>query len=157
MIIAAYAGTGKTYLASLCPDKVIDLVCMPYKYHLENKFAFDESSKANFDNILNENWPYNYILAIKDCLNSNKIILIPTDVLILSILKSKQINYTLCYPQKDAKDIYYNRFINRGNNEEFINIFIGNWDNYMEIFERDAFGKHIVLQSNQFLSDVLWV
>ena len=32
MIIATHAGTGKTTLARMYPDRVIDLVCMPYKY-----------------------------------------------------------------------------------------------------------------------------
>ena len=35
MIIAAFAGTGKTTMAKLYPQTAIDFVCMPYKYELD--------------------------------------------------------------------------------------------------------------------------
>jgi len=77
-IIAAYAGTGKTYFASLYPELTIDLVSMPYKY-----------------------------------------------------------------------------VIDKNNTADFIDIFFGGWDRFMDSFENDSYGQHIVLQSNQFLSDVI--
>ena len=154
-IIAAYAGTGKTYFASLYPQFVIDLVCMPYKYHLEKKPFYNESDKANIDNIPNEEWPLNYISEIKGNIKSNKIILIPTDYFVLGLLKYEKINYTLCYPHRSAKDAFLNRYINRGNNEEFLKVFIGKWDKFIDNFENDTFAKHIVLQADDYLSDVV--
>ena len=155
LIIAAYAGTGKTHFASLYPQKVIDFVCMPYKYHLDHKTIFDESSKADFNDTLNVNWPSNYVSAIKEYLNYNKIILIPSDLFVLKLLRKENIEYTLCYPKRDDKEIYLKRYINRCNNEYFIDIFIGNWDNFMDAFMNDTFGKHIILESNQYLSDAI--
>ena len=155
LIIAAYAGTGKTHLASLYPQKVIDFVCMPYKYHLEHDYVFDESNKADFDNVMNDNWLFNYISAIKENINSGKIILIPSDLYVMQLLQGENLQYTLCYPQRDTKELYLERFINRGNNENFIEIFIGKWNNFMDAFEKNTFGKHIILQSNQYLSDVI--
>jgi hypothetical protein len=32
LIIAAYAGTGKTTLAKKRPDEFVDFICMPYKF-----------------------------------------------------------------------------------------------------------------------------
>ena len=154
-IIAAYAGTGKTYFSSLYPQNVIDFVCMPYKYHLNKNAFYDESSKANFDNILHVDWPFNYFSEIKKLLQLNKIILIPSEFSILKLLKNSEIPYYLCYPQRDSKDEYYERYTKRGNNEDFLNIFIGRWDDFMDYFENDSFGKHIVLQSNQYLCDVI--
>ena len=53
MIIAAFSGTGKTTLASLYPQTVIDFTCMPYKYHLDDdKEADYEACKANPDHDL---------------------------------------------------------------------------------------------------------
>ena len=157
MIIAAYAGTGKTYFASLYPQKVIDLVCMPYKYIINSNNIFDESSKANIDDVLNPNWPLNYLLAIKNNLQSDKIILIPPDYFILMLLKSENMQYYICYPQRNIKEQYLKRYIDRGNNANFIDIFIGRWDEFIDSYEKDSFGKHIVLQANQFLSDVIEV
>ena len=155
MIIAAYAGAGKTHFASLYPEVVIDLLCMPYKYKLTNDMLYDESSKANPENILNDDWPFNYISAIKDNLNSDKLLLIPSDLLILELLKEEKIPYYLCYPQRDAKEIYRTRYINRGNTAEFIDIFIGKWDKFMDCFEKDVYGQHIILQPNQFMNNVI--
>ena len=154
-IIAAYAGTGKSHFASLYPELTIDLVCMPYKYILSEDTPYDESSKANPENILNYDWPYNYISTIKQNLESDKLLLIPSDFFILGFLREENLRYCLCYPQRNAKEIYQERYIKRGNSAEFINIFIDGWDKFMDCFEKDSYGQHIVLQPNQFLSDVI--
>jgi hypothetical protein len=154
-IIAAHAGTGKTHFASLYPELTIDLVSMPYKYILTNDTPYDESSKANPENILNPDWPNNYISAIKQNLESDKILLIPSDFLVLDLLKNEKLHYFLCYPQRNAKEIYCERYIKRGNSDEFIDIFIDGWDKFMDRFEKDTYGQHIVLQPEQFLSDVI--
>jgi hypothetical protein len=155
MIIAAFAGTGKTTLANLYPRIVIDFCCMPYKYHIDKDNEFTEANKASFDFDFHEEWPYNYVKAIKQNISGNKVLLIPSDRYVLSLLEKDRINYTLCYPQRNAKEIYYKRFIDRGNSENFINIFISKWDNFMDILEADSYGKHIVLEPDQFLSDVI--
>ena len=85
----------------------------------------------------------------------DKHILIPTDLFVLALLREKNIPYILCYPQRNAKDIYHRRFLSRGNPEQFIDIFIGNWDKYISAFERDTFGRHVILKPNEFLSDVI--
>jgi len=154
-IIAAYAGTGKTHLASLYPKLTIDLVSMPYKYMLTNNTPYSESSKANPENIPNDDWPFNYILTIKQNLKSGKFLLIPSDFLILRLLREENLHYCLCYPQRNAKEIYRERYLNRGNSSEFIDIFIGGWDIFMDHFEKDSYGQHIILQPEQFLSDVI--
>jgi len=41
MIIAAFAGTGKTTMAKLYPQTAIDFVCMPYKYEIEYNSNFE--------------------------------------------------------------------------------------------------------------------
>jgi hypothetical protein len=155
MIIAAYAGTGKTTLAKLYPDTITDFVCMPYKYELDDKDDWDESHKANLDYIMRDDWPFNYVSAIKQAMNNDKILLIPSDYLVLMSLQAEKIPYVLCYPQKDAKEAYLKRFMDRGNTEAFINIFIGGWDRFMESLEKDSHGRHIVLKPHQYLSDVI--
>ena len=155
MIIAAYAGTGKTTFAKLYPEAIIDFVSMPYKYELDDEDKRGEAGKANPDNIMRDDWPFNYISAIKQALDSDKILLIPSEFLVLDILKGEKIPYVLCYPQRDAKEIYRKRFLDRGNTEEFIEIFIDRWDEFIEGLERDSYGQHIVLKPDQFLSDVI--
>lgn len=155
MIIAAYAGTGKTMLANMYPQQFTDFVCMPYKYILEETGDCREAGKANPDNIMRDEWPFNYISAIEAEMKADKHILIPTDLFVLTLLREENISYILCYPQRDAKENYRQRFISRGNTEQFIDIFIGNWDNYISAFEQDTFGRYIVLKPSEFLSDVI--
>ena len=155
MIITAYAGTGKTTAAKLYPQDVVDFVCMPYKYYLdeESDAKEDEARKANSNNVMRENWPWNYVAAIKEA--TGKILLIPSDLNVLMFLQYEKIPYTLCYPQKEAKEIYHRRYVERGNTEEFISIFIGGWEQRIQALEQDDYGSHIVLQGDQYLSDAL--
>ena len=85
MIVAAHAGTGKTHLAAMYPDKVIDFTCMPYKYHLEPGQADGESGKANPDNVMRHEWPRNYVQELIKMGGSEKIILIPPDIFVLAL------------------------------------------------------------------------
>jgi len=48
MIIAAYAGTGKTTLAVMYPDMVANFVCMSYKYYLSLNGDSSEAGKGKF-------------------------------------------------------------------------------------------------------------
>lgn len=157
MIIAAYAGVGKTTFAELHPDKVIDFVCMPYKYYLQPGSDAGEAGKANPDSIMRPDWPFNYVEAIKSALANEKIILIPSNTYVLNLLRADDIPYTLVYPQRNAKEIYEKHYIDRGNTKSFLDIFIGSWDCFLGELERDTYGEHIVLQPHQFLSHVIEV
>ena len=110
MIIAAYAGTGKTTLAAAHPQKFIDFVCMPYKYILEPGNDKSEAGKANPDNIMRDEWPKNYVAAIESTTGVDKHLLIPTDLSVLMLLQIKNVPYNLCYPQRNAKEEYRRRF-----------------------------------------------
>jgi hypothetical protein len=155
MIIAAYAGTGKTTLAAMYPDNTEDFVCMPYKYYLAPDDNNGEISKGNPNNLMREDWPQNYIKAIKMALCAEKALLIPSDSHVMMLLRLESIPYTLCYPRRDAKETYRRRFIARGNTEDFLSIFIDGWDLFLDNLEKDEAGQRIVLEPHQFLSDVI--
>ena len=154
MIVAAFAGTGKTYFAKNHPDIAVDMVLMPYKYKIDPEAQYDESSKANPNLEWNPEWPFNYIEAIKK-LPSDKIILIPSDSRVLNLLENEKIPYLLCYPKRKAKKAYRKRYIKRGNSQDFLSIFIGAWKSFMDTLREDTYGKHIILRPKQYLSDVL--
>jgi hypothetical protein len=156
MIIAAYAGTGKTTLAKECPERFRDFVCMPYKYEL-NELPGDETEaeKANPDNVLRMEWPFNYVDAIKAEMREGKHLLIPTDYYVMMMLRVKNMPYVVCYPERSAKDEYLRRYLQRGNTVEFTDIFIGRWDKFLDGFESDRYGRHIILKPGEFLSDVI--
>ena len=134
---------------------VIDFVCMPYKYYLEPEGNQSEACKANFDNVMREDWPYNYISAIKETMESGMMLVIPSDLSVLDLLYLEGLPYILCYPQRCEKEAYRKRFIARGNTNSFIDVFIGKWDWFLDALENDQHSRHIVLGPNQFLSDVI--
>ena len=154
IIIAAYAGTGKTTTAALYPQTVADFVCMPYKYALEGDGA-GEAGKANPNNVMRDDWPRNYVNAIQAAMTESRVLLIPTDLFVLELLRREGVPYWLVYPRREAKDVYHKRFLERGNTEDFIDVFIGRWNSFLHALEQDTYGQHIVLKPHQFLSDVL--
>ena len=62
--------------------------------------------------------------------------------------------YILCYPEVGIKDEYEKRYLQRGNTEDFIDIFIGSWEGFMESLQCDIYGTHIVLSKKEYLLDV---
>ena len=86
-----------------------------------------EQIKANPKLTLRNYWVLYYYWAIKYLLYYCPEIplVIPTIDLILDFLEADQIPYTLIYPDKNLKDEYEKRYKNRGNTEEFLDIFIG--------------------------------
>jgi len=154
MVVAAFSGVGKTTFANHHPDIAVDMVCMPYKYFLDPEAHYDESSKADPNFEWNPEWPFNYFEAIRKQ-PPNKIILIPSDWRVLHLLEKESIPYYLCYPVKRARKIYRERYIKRGNSQEFLEIFIGGWKTFMDTLREDTYGRHIILRPDQYLSDVL--
>ena len=159
-VVAAHAGTGKTTLASRHPDKFIDFVSMPFKYHLPEGFGEteSESGKADPDAELNFDFPENYLAAILAELDkSDKMLLVPPDRRLLRMLEKEGVRYILCYPEntEDAKKAYRERYAGRGNTEQFLEIFIDGWEQFLGLLENDAYGEHIVMKPHAFLTDVL--
>ncbi len=157
MIVAAHAGTGKTHFAKKHPEKVIDFVCMPYKYFLSVDTEDNESCKADLNLIMRPKWPENYAAELISMRDSDKIILIPPVIPVLQVLDIEDIPYLLVYPLHDAKDVYLQRYIGRGNSETFLSIFIQGWDWFLEGMEAHTGGQHIILKPHEFLSDALAV
>ena len=151
VIVAAFAGTGKTFLSRQYPDKILDLECMPYKYNVEPGTVFSEADKASFWDIADD-WPHNYFERIKEVSNDHDIILIPPDTRVLELLRLDGIPYILVYPDRQCKDEYKERFISRGNQEEFIYVFIDGWDRFMDTYETIECAERLVLDCGEFLT-----
>ena len=157
MIIAAHAGTGKTYFSKNVYDSV-DFVCMPYKYYLPDGFVAgeeDESIKADLDLIMREEWPDNYCKAVINVYNEHKYVIIPPIGSVLEALRDEEIPYILCYPERSAKAEYESRYRKRGNSESFLSVFIDHWDLFLDDMESDPGENHVVLKEGEYLLDYL--
>ena len=157
MIIAAHAGTGKTYFSRNVYDSVY-FVCMPYKYYLPDGFIAgqeDESIKADLDLIMREEWPDNYCKAVINVYNEYKYVIIPPIVPVLAALRDEEIPYILCCPERSAKAEYESRYRARGNNESFLKVFVDHWDLFLNDMESDPGDNHVVLKEGEYLLDYL--
>ena len=161
MIIAAFAGAGKTHFCNLHPH-ALDFVIMPFKYKNYTQIATSctesESIKAHLDLELRPDWRDMYYEALINTYHHypNEVLVIPTDREILFRLDQDDIPYTVVYPNRCLKEEYLARYVARGNTEAFLDVFIGRWGMWMDLV-RDANGTHIELQSGEFLSDVLHI
>lgn len=157
MIIAAHAGTGKTRFANTVFDAT-DFICMPYKYHLPDGMLSceeSESMKADLSLDLRDEWPDNYIKAVINQYNENRYVIIPPVMSVLTALRNEEIPYILCYPERSAKDEYERRYKERGNADNFLDIFIGHWDRFLDRMESDPGKHHIIMKRHEYLTDLL--
>ncbi|MCL1892495.1 MAG: hypothetical protein FWF97_04395 [Alphaproteobacteria bacterium] len=150
-IIAGFAGIGKTTLAKKYKN-VLDLEAILYKYSLENTESLGleaietiKGERSVADKKPNPDWPDNYIAAIKNNINKYDYILVwchPEEI--LPHFDNSGIDYELFIPTIDALDEYRQRFINRGNSEEFVN-HVSSKESYdMRLPQFKAIGKPII-------------
>lgn len=155
LIIRGYPGVGKTYVGKKY-DYIIDLESSDYKWIYDDKAINmnKELRKTTPYKQLNPEYPKNYINKIKSLIGNVKVILIAPDEDIRIELDKNNIEYTICIPDKTCKEEYYNRFVNRGNTKEFIDIRIDNFDNRIEELMNQKYPL-IILKSNEYLEDYL--
>ena len=156
MIIAAYAGTGKSYAAQKL-NGILDMAIVPYKYQFPEDYdskEYTESDKDDIDFPLDWDYPEKYV---RDLFQNAKVydhVFIPTDNRVLDILDREGAAYLLCYPTFEAKEEYRQRYIARGNTDSFFEIFIGRWEKWMDSFGKRSCRKYVMRQG-EFLVDVI--
>ena len=158
MIIAAYAGCGKTTLAKQCPDKFVEVASMPFarvlpvvKEELTGRFEQEKAAEYHVDNPM---YPLNMIAKILEMEKQYKYIIIPTAY---SVIKHLQEDYNrsviLCYPEDDLEEEYRMRYLERGNTETFCEIFADGMKDFLEGLKKNEDAYHIRLRSGEFLAD----
>lgn len=153
IVIAGFGGVGKTELAKKYKN-VIDLESIFWKWQYNERHMNIEEYKSGNDRIPNPNFPQNYIEAIKENQKKYDIVLIAYSTIICRAVKENNVSFLLCYPDKEAKDIYIERYRKRGNNECFINKNIESFEEAVDILEKRVESK-IVLHGNEVLEEYL--
>jgi adenylate kinase family enzyme len=157
MIIAGYAGVGKTYFSENI-ENTIDIPKMPYSYILpkitDQSAKELEKAKGAFYHLTNPLFPMNYVFEILKAEKSYKYVIIPTEGLVLEVLHEKyDRNCVLVYPEANLKEEYRQRYTNRGNSDSFMSRFIDGWEERLKCI-REYKGVHIPLEKGKYLSDV---
>lgn len=145
MIIACYAGVGKSTFASMYPEETLDLFSMPYKWILPEK----DGKEGEFENVkavpyllLNPAFPESYLRVVLEKEAQYRYVLIPTIPSVLRMLREDcGIPYILCYPQISLRAEYEKRYRQRGNSDSIMDIFIEQWDERISSLMEDTYGK----------------
>ena len=134
LLCSAFPGTGKTYF-----------------YEASDKLVLDSDS-SKFDKGY---FPENYIQHIKDNASRADVICISSHKEVRDALVENGLEFKLIYPDRSLKEHYIDRYKQRGSPSEFIDLVETNWDNWMDEMENQGGCEHIVLQKDQFVSDVM--
>lgn len=155
IVIAGFAGIGKTTLAKKYKN-VVDVESSPYKWDYQNVDVSNlELLKGKAGRKRNVEFPNNYIRAVKKAKETYDIVLVwihPEEI--LPEYDKNNIDYILAFPSKEALSEYRERFLDRGNNEEYIEKVLGNYDLRYEQFISSIHDK-IELKKGETLEDAL--
>lgn len=144
-IISAFPGTGKSYFTSISGQKnIVDLD--------SGDFTLGYAADGK---IRNPDFPDNYLRAIKKCIGKADILFVGCQPETIATLKQEGILFTLVYPERGLKNEYINRFRERRNQRSFINLLNRNWDLFLDFLESQKDCEHIMLGSEQYISDAM--
>ena len=145
-VVSAFPGTGKSYFASSTGQKakVIDLDSGDYT------LGYTEDGKVR-----NHDFPKNYLAAIKKHIGKTDILFVGCQPEVIAALRDAAITFTLIYPRRRLMNEYLGRFQRRHNQQSFIDLLSKNWDIFLDYLERQKDCEHIVLDAEQYISDVL--
>jgi hypothetical protein len=121
-IISAFPGTGKTY------------------YYNKHKYTCLDSDSSEFswiidvqgNKIRNPNFPNNYIKHIKENIGRYKYIFVSTHKEVTEALLNSCIYFYLMIPSMSHKEIYIQRYSDRGSSAEFIDLIDTNWKKWID-------------------------
>jgi hypothetical protein len=81
------------------------------------------------------------------------IIFVSSHEIVRKALKDNNINVIIVYPDKDMKEEWIRRFIQRGNDEKFIKFISDNWVKFIDDIENEDYGflKQKLNESNPYI------
>lgn len=163
MIIAAYAGAGKSEFAKRV-DNSIDVTSMPYRWILPDRHSMDgetESLKAAPYLVANPLYVDRYVLDILKAENEYDYVIIPTSERIIDILTAELgRTVVICCPDISLKEEYKERYLARGNSEEFMEIFYGEWESNIATIQHIGEGIckdkiiRLTMKAGEYLADI---
>ncbi len=154
LIIAGFAGIGKTYLSKKYSN-VIDLESSRFVYYYSNVDPKDyEKMKGRRDRIPNKDFPNNYIEEIKKSMEKYDVICVWFNERVFPFYDENNIDFAVCIPTAQAFEKYEKRYRERGNNDVWIDGVKNYFEKCSKMFENTT--KHkIVLQEDEYLEDWL--
>ena len=134
ILYAAFCGTGKTYVCDQTDINAIEIEYWKYK---------DKGLQKE------------YIKDVKKQIGNIDYILLSTEPDGLKLLQEQGIDITLVYPKNELRNEYLDRYINRDSPYDFIGTFMKHWNIWINELKEQNYCNHIILNSGEYLQDVL--
>ena len=134
ILYAAFCGSGKTFICNKTDTKALEIEYWKFK---ENGL-YDE-----------------YVKAINDNIDKVDYIFISTEPDGLKLLNDRGFDIILVYPKNELRNEYLDRYIDRDSPYDFIGTFMKHWNIWIDELKEQKYCKHIVLESGQYLQDVI--
>ncbi len=140
-VISGFPGVGKSFFQQNTAQATLD----------------SDSSKFSWlsRGVRNPDFPKNYVEHIKNNIEKVDIILVSSHAPVRAALVDNNIPFTLVYPSVQLKNEYIQRYIDRDSGSPLIDLLTESWDIFMTEMYKQKDCEHIVLQSGQYLSDVI--
>ena len=147
VIISGFPGTGKSEFVKNFSEKysILDSDSSEFSWVID-----DKGHKRR-----NKDFPDNYIKHIKNNIGKVDIIMVSSHDIVRKALAHNGIKYILMFPNVDCKDIYIQRYINRGNDSSFIDMIKQNWYTFNKEMKSEKFPKKIEMIGDTFISDYI--
>ena len=151
-VISAFPGIGKTTLIQTNKNYV-DLESLDYKW-LDIDKALSVEERKGTAKTINPDFPNNYIKKIGELTSMGFNVLISSHKEVREALQAQGIKYTIVLPSLEMKEEMINRYLSRGNQENFVNLLKSNYKKFVEDLAMDP-NEKIILKHGQYLSDVV--
>lgn len=163
-IISGFAGIGKT-TAALKYDNVIDLESSQFFFQLPENLTNEDYEKIKGDTSRqsNPNGLSDYVDAIIEAQKQYDYVLIAMLPQVIQELNNRNIDVQIVVPDLNDKHHYEKRYKDRGNQSNWINNMVTNWDAFVDPKSprfitnslKNPIKEPIVLHTRESLSDII--
>lgn len=132
-IISAFPGTGKSFYHKNHPETTLDSDSSLFSwiYDTDGDKVLDVNNKP----IRNNQFPQNYIEHIKSNIGKYEYIFVSSHKEVREALVDNCLLFYLIYPDYNDKEIYIERYKQRGSSDDFIKLIENNWEEWIEELE----------------------
>lgn len=146
IIICGFPGVGKSCVANNRKN-ILDAESSAYSWKFD-----PEHPERGFAR--NPEFPENYIQSIKGFIDKYEYVLVSSHKDVRVALGKEGIPYIIVAPKKELKNEYLKRYLQRGNEIEFIELLNEKWDEFLsDIAAADV--PVIWLDKGEYMTDVL--
>lgn len=139
IIISGFAGIGKSGIKEKVP-------------YFEDASIYDLSS-AFFRK--DEGWERIYCDIAEVLATRYDYVFITAHQIVIEEMIRRGKKFYIVYPKRHCKQEYRQRFIDRGNSQEYIDKFMKRWDYFIDLLDGVDYPNKITLRTEQYLSDVI--